>query len=397
MLDALPPGRRAIAFDLPAHGGSAPLPHKGLEPVVEAVHDAVVAAGLDRPIVVGHSIGGPIAAIYATKHPAAAVVSIEAPLRLEPFADLLRPLAPELRGEGFGAAWSRLQAGWRIDLLPPPARALLDAGNRPSQPVVLSYQSDLLDRPLDEIVRRRDAGLARLRDAAIPYVVLAANPVPASKRAWLAERLPQADVDRLAGRAPLPPARRSRVVRGARHDARSRAPAVAGLSDGGRDCRCGRSAGRREAAAVNGSPPEALSRARAARMRAASRRPPRRRQPGRRRSPARAPRPPRRPQQAQPVEPQVDVHERLRRDRPHARLCERAERADAGDGGGDGHSEHAGRAVAGRDRESRRRSPSDAKVGSILVRRAIGGAQGQNDTGGQRGASKTAPKPPVPP
>jgi pimeloyl-ACP methyl ester carboxylesterase len=194
VLDALPPGRRAIAFDLPAHGGSAPLPRKGLEPVVEAVHNAVVAAGLDRPIVVGHSIGGPIAAIYATKHPAAAVVGIEAPLRLEPFADLLRPLAPELRGEGFGAAWSRLQAGWRIDLLPPPARALLDAGNRPSQSVVLTYQSDLLDRPLDEIVRWRDAGLARLRDAAMPYVVLAANPVPAAERAWLAERLPQAEV-----------------------------------------------------------------------------------------------------------------------------------------------------------------------------------------------------------
>ena len=194
VLDALPPGRRAIAFDLPAHGGSARCRAR-----VSSRSSRPSTTRSSPPVSIARSSSGTRSAARSQRSTRRSIrppPSSASKRRYgsSPSRDLLRPLAPELRGEGFGAAWSRLQAGWRIDLLPPPARALLDAGNRPSQPVVLSYQSDLLDRPLDEIVRRRDAGLARLRDAAIPYVVLAANPVPAGERAWLAERLPQADV-----------------------------------------------------------------------------------------------------------------------------------------------------------------------------------------------------------
>src|SRR4051794_29448756 len=57
-LTALGGAQRAIAFDLPGHGASPPLPEAGLWPVVAAVHAAVRAAGLEAPLVVGHSIGG---------------------------------------------------------------------------------------------------------------------------------------------------------------------------------------------------------------------------------------------------------------------------------------------------------------------------------------------------
>src|SRR5262245_62131609 len=46
---ALPRGHRAIAFDLPGHGGSAALPRAGLDEVVQAIHDSVLDAGLDTP------------------------------------------------------------------------------------------------------------------------------------------------------------------------------------------------------------------------------------------------------------------------------------------------------------------------------------------------------------
>src|SRR4051812_41314526 len=65
LLELLPDRQRAIALDLPGHGGSPPLSEPGLAPVVEAIHEAVLEAGLDRPIVVGHSIGGPLATVYA--------------------------------------------------------------------------------------------------------------------------------------------------------------------------------------------------------------------------------------------------------------------------------------------------------------------------------------------
>jgi pimeloyl-ACP methyl ester carboxylesterase len=194
VLDALPSGSRAVAFDLPGHGGSAPLDAPGLEPVVDAVHEAVLAAGLEAPIVVGHSIGGPIATIYSSKYPAAAVVSIEASLRLEPFAYMIRELALELRGDAFDRTWASFRAGFRLELVPAAHRELLQAGDDVSQRVVLSYQSDLLDLPLDEVVRRRDEGVSRLRAAAVPYVSVHSNQVDAEERAWLLDRLPQAEI-----------------------------------------------------------------------------------------------------------------------------------------------------------------------------------------------------------
>lgn len=67
-------GRRAIAFDLPGFGESTPV--KGAryfdprEPFYPAVVDGVRRAlGLERPHLVGHSLGGGIAGVTAIVHP----------------------------------------------------------------------------------------------------------------------------------------------------------------------------------------------------------------------------------------------------------------------------------------------------------------------------------------
>ena len=192
LLDALPARRQAIAFDLPGHGGSPALGRRGLEAVVEAVHHAVVAAGLDAPVVVGHSIGGPIASIYAAVHPTSGVVTVDSPVRFEPFAEQLRLLRPQLEGDGFDGAWEHFRQSMRFDLLTDAERAHVP--DHPSREVFLSYQADLLERPLGELIRWRDEGLRRVRSAGIPYVALRANPVDPEERAFLAERLPQAEL-----------------------------------------------------------------------------------------------------------------------------------------------------------------------------------------------------------
>src|SRR5581483_6583966 len=191
---ALPADRCALALDLPGHGQSALLAQTGLSPVVDAVHEAVLEAGLDRPVVVGHSIGGPLAAMYASEHPAAAVVSIDAPIRLEPFATMLRTVGPELAGDGFEAAWAGFRRSFQLERVPSRYRELLQAGADASQEVVLAYQADLLERPLADVVRRRDDGLRKLRVARTPYVSLHTNPPDPADERWLVERLPQAEV-----------------------------------------------------------------------------------------------------------------------------------------------------------------------------------------------------------
>jgi pimeloyl-ACP methyl ester carboxylesterase len=67
-------GRRAIAFDLPGFGDSTKVdgaryfdPHEPFYPAV--VHAVSRALGLEHPHLVGHSLGGGIAAVTAVVHP----------------------------------------------------------------------------------------------------------------------------------------------------------------------------------------------------------------------------------------------------------------------------------------------------------------------------------------
>jgi pimeloyl-ACP methyl ester carboxylesterase len=194
LLDALPADQCAIAFDLPGHGASPALDERGLAPVVDAICGAISDAGLEAPIVVGHSIGGPLASIYAVSHPTSGVVSIDAPIRIEPFAERLRALRPLLAGERFADTWAGYQASFGLDRLAATERELLRAGDHASQDVVLSYQADILERPLRETLRWMDAGHEVLRAKGTPYVSLHATPVDAADREWLGLRLPQAEI-----------------------------------------------------------------------------------------------------------------------------------------------------------------------------------------------------------
>ena len=194
ILDALPAGRRALAFDLPGHGASPMLDARGLAPVVRAIHAAVQDAGIERPVMIGHSIGGPLASIYAGECPTAGVISIEAPIRLEGLAAGFRRAAPYLRGPGFEEAWARFRDSWRIDLVPADRMPLLEVAHDASQEVVLAYQSDLLDRPLEDVVAWRDRGIEQVALSGIPYVTLHANPLDPADARWLRERLPRAEM-----------------------------------------------------------------------------------------------------------------------------------------------------------------------------------------------------------
>jgi pimeloyl-ACP methyl ester carboxylesterase len=198
VLDALPSNRCAIAFDLPGHGSSAALSRRGLYAVADAIHAGVVGAGLRPPVVIGHSTGGELAAIYAARYPAAAVVSVNAPVRLEPFARLLRSLRPQLAGDGFAEAWAMYRDSWHTELLSAADRLRLELGERSVgaglRELVLSYHSDLLEGPLEEAVDSRAAADSVLRVAGTPYLALHSRPLDRSDAAWLRERLPQTEI-----------------------------------------------------------------------------------------------------------------------------------------------------------------------------------------------------------
>jgi 3-oxoadipate enol-lactonase len=66
----------AIAWDMPGYGGSAPLASASIATLADAFQDFLQQIGADRPVIVGHSIGGMIVQQWLTKfpHSASAVI-----------------------------------------------------------------------------------------------------------------------------------------------------------------------------------------------------------------------------------------------------------------------------------------------------------------------------------
>lgn len=57
-------GFRALAWDMPGYGGSAPLPLVSMDALAAALVAFIAALRLDRPILVGHSLGGMVLLQY---------------------------------------------------------------------------------------------------------------------------------------------------------------------------------------------------------------------------------------------------------------------------------------------------------------------------------------------
>lgn len=186
------PGRRALALDLPGHGESPQPAEHSRATLAELVHRAVTAAGLDAPVVVGHSAGGVLATAYAARFPAAAVVNLDQPLVLGGFGDLLHRVEPVLRGPGWRDVWDRLLGGMGIEALPAGARDLVESCV-PRQDQLLGYWDEILRHPNAVVDATSRAELTTVVGRGIGYHFVTSDPGP---QEWLP---PQATITVLPG------------------------------------------------------------------------------------------------------------------------------------------------------------------------------------------------------
>ena len=129
--------RRVLVVDLPGHGDSPRFASYASDEVVDAIHQTMVAAGLGEPVVVGHSLGGILATIYAGRYPVRGVVNVDQPLLVGGFRDFLRRAESKLRSPAYLEVWQSLLSGLRSDLLPPEAQELVRTATTPRQDLLL--------------------------------------------------------------------------------------------------------------------------------------------------------------------------------------------------------------------------------------------------------------------
>jgi pimeloyl-ACP methyl ester carboxylesterase len=196
VIELLGGGVRAIAVDMPGHGDSRGLP-RSLEDVAARVHDVVVDCSADRPVVVGHSIGGRIALVYASRYPVRGVVIVDSSTDLASLALEMRELEPALRGDSFSEAFAALEATMDIDLIPEPLRSEIQQRRSVRKDVVLSYWNELFRT---EPVRLQAQFARTVADIPAPCLAVFGRRLSAGERTQVQALLPSAEIDEWPGR-----------------------------------------------------------------------------------------------------------------------------------------------------------------------------------------------------
>ena len=193
-LAVIDPDRRVLALDLPGHGGSPRRESYHVAEVAEVIHSAVWDAGIDAPVLVGHSLGGILATFYAATYPARGVVNVDQPLLVGNFAEQIRQVEPVLRSPAYGDVWAFMLASMHIELLPPDAQELVRTATTPRQDLLLGYWNEIMVSPTGEINDRLTAGMDAIRTSGVPYHHVSGAALEPEYRRWLEAILPDVTI-----------------------------------------------------------------------------------------------------------------------------------------------------------------------------------------------------------
>ncbi len=184
---------RVVRVDLRGHGESSDAADYGIEALAGDVAAVVEPLGLDRPHLVGHSLGGAVVTFAAAAIPVSSVVNVDQPLQLWEMAALLQSIEAELRGAGFHTLLASVFDGLGIETVPEPERAALRALHASARPeVVLGIWGTLLTSTADELAAVVEAAL---RSVDAPYLSLHGSDPGDDYEEWLQRLVPSATVE----------------------------------------------------------------------------------------------------------------------------------------------------------------------------------------------------------
>lgn len=179
-----------VRLDFRGHGESSAAPDYGMASLVSDVRAVIEELSLGAPALVGHSLGGSVAAVYAAGHDARAVVCVDQSLRFGEFAERIQPLARQLRGERTMEAVMEFERGLQIE--PYPVADLERRIIAFAPEVVLGIWAAALDTPPRQLTELSEALLPQITG---PLLCLHGSSVPEDYPAWLAALAPSALVE----------------------------------------------------------------------------------------------------------------------------------------------------------------------------------------------------------
>lgn len=190
-LSKLAPQREVLALDLPGHGDSPRRDTYLLAEVVEIVHDAVAAAGMAAPAIVGHSVSGVLATLYAARHATAHVVNVDQTLFVKPFAEAM--LTAIAHGAGYQELWAFNKSAMGIETLPTSAQRLLEATSTPRLDLLAGYWGELAAQAPDDLQELIDETARRIAARRVPYTIVTGSGHDPAYATWLRHTLPDAE------------------------------------------------------------------------------------------------------------------------------------------------------------------------------------------------------------
>jgi pimeloyl-ACP methyl ester carboxylesterase len=189
--DILQDRYRCVRVDLPGHGES-PDDHCDTVEAVGEVHAVVQSLGLEAPVVVGHSAGGIMAALYAAFHQPRAAVSVDGTFDLPRMADEFAiPWADHLRGDGVAEAVDALVAYERIDLVPEPRRSFLRSHIHHRSEVINAYWGGMMEGQAGELQEGLEGVMARIE---VPFLAFCGQPLNSTEQRALG-RIPKLQLE----------------------------------------------------------------------------------------------------------------------------------------------------------------------------------------------------------
>ncbi len=185
-----------ITLDLRGHGESGRSPTYDLASMAGDVAAVIEVADVNRPHLVGHSLGGAVVTAAGATLDVASVVDIDQSLQLASFKAQLMPAEPMLRDPDqyhlvVGAMFEMMMG----DKLQPTEAARVNDLRQADQQVVLGVWELLLTSPEDAIASIVDNALAGYANRHVAYLALFGLDPGAQYADWLAQRIPTSTVE----------------------------------------------------------------------------------------------------------------------------------------------------------------------------------------------------------